>query len=321
MVFSWMTEPTALEGDAGNYEGEIEITYTDGVRPDHLRYRQVQAETTSKMAYATITEGVAAAQVAAQQPVAMAALDEQGRYPFLADSFTVTDSINLVRVLFRTAADNINMSDALAREFHRPLQDSVAITEARTSVATTPRADTTTVTDSLTTAMNCMRSFVGQHRGDRRARVLQRAAGDAQRRHNHHRGARRRGDHAPRRHRDDLRRSDYVTQHASRAHRQRHDYGRSIVKAVGKTQAETVTAADSGAYQVYNYGSNDYFAEEYVLAATGTSLMPTTIVTRAGKGSALTNTELDANFTNLKATAPRAPARWWHAHRPACAER
>lgn len=30
MVFSWMTEPTALAGDAGNYEGEIEITYTDG---------------------------------------------------------------------------------------------------------------------------------------------------------------------------------------------------------------------------------------------------------------------------------------------------
>lgn len=29
----------------------------------------------------------------------------------------------------------------------------------------------------------------------------------------------------------------------------------------------------------------------------------TTIVTRAGKGSALTHTEMDANFTNLKATA------------------
>jgi len=34
--------------------------------------------------------------------------------------------------------------------------------------------------------------------------------------------------------------------------------------------------------------------------------MPTTIVTRAGKGSPLTNTEMDANFTNLKATADAA---------------
>ena len=32
----------------------------------------------------------------------------------------------------------------------------------------------------------------------------------------------------------------------------------------------------------------------------------TTIVTRAGKGSPLTNTELDANFTNLKTTADAA---------------
>lgn len=34
--------------------------------------------------------------------------------------------------------------------------------------------------------------------------------------------------------------------------------------------------------------------------------MATTIITRAGKGSALTNTELDANFTNLQATADAA---------------
>lgn len=34
--------------------------------------------------------------------------------------------------------------------------------------------------------------------------------------------------------------------------------------------------------------------------------MPTTIVTRAGKGSALTHTEVDANFTNLKVTADAA---------------
>ncbi len=34
--------------------------------------------------------------------------------------------------------------------------------------------------------------------------------------------------------------------------------------------------------------------------------MTTTIVTRSGKGSPLTNTELDANFTNLKTTADAA---------------
>lgn len=34
--------------------------------------------------------------------------------------------------------------------------------------------------------------------------------------------------------------------------------------------------------------------------------MPTTIVTRAGKGSPLTNTEMDANFNNLKTTADAA---------------
>ena len=30
VVFFWATEPTALSGDPGDYEGEIEITFPDG---------------------------------------------------------------------------------------------------------------------------------------------------------------------------------------------------------------------------------------------------------------------------------------------------
>ncbi len=221
------------------------------------------------MAYATITEGVAVAQVAAQQPVAMAALDEQGRYPFLADSFTVTDSINLVRTLFRTAADSVNMSDALAREFHRPLQDSVAITEARTSAATIPRTDTTTVTDSLTTAMNYARSLsdsieVIDELGYSNGQLVMLNDGITITEAHVAVVTTPRADTATI--------SDVLTTSLSmpRAHTDSVTITDAVVKAVGKTLAETVTAADSGAYQVYNYGSNDYFAEEYVLAATGT---------------------------------------------------
>lgn len=36
--------------------------------------------------------------------------------------------------------------------------------------------------------------------------------------------------------------------------------------------------------------------------------MPATVTTRAAKGSALTNTEMDANLTNLKAAADAATA-------------